>query len=483
MATLSTKDFVVCGNGAIGMVAALHVANTFPSLRVALVGEQARPWSASLAAGAMIAVLGEVEDGMSDISGFHGEALALGLRSSALWRELLARLDLKRAITARSTIVYLPTNAGTFEQRNFAAVESAAQSRGRARGLSDSEVSDLFSRGDRDIQLAVEILDEFAIDPAVVLSALEGRMSALGVEIIDDSVRSISDGSVATVSLESGDALTAGRVLLAAGVNSGRLIQGNEMQPMLQGVGTALLANTPAKDLLPGLHSRVIRSVNRGGAQCGIHLLPRCDGQTYIGAGNYVSEPGEPETRFETVRYLLDVVEKELIGREATYSAKGRLLLGNRPRSLDGLPLVGTLDAMPNIFVATATNRLGLTWAPAIAEWVAEWIANDDVAGIPEAWHPSRQPVPFGPRERCHTYFVESRLGNAIEHGLVELGTPRADDLCAELGETSRRLEESLRQKFSDLGDDLPTPDVWTWLLSLDGDEPRSIARLNSRGH
>ena len=457
-------DVTICGNGAVGTVSALILSWRHPGLKIALVGPARRQWSASLAAGAMIAVFAEVESSLSDINGFHDQALSLGIESSRAWRSMLDRLGSEDAITARDTVVYLQKGAGGFEQSNFEAVARAADSQARLRHLGESELQDIFQTGENLPEAAIEVSGEFAVDPDAVFARADAALMAAGVSLIDDVVDRVDPGDHSLVTVQ-GREIRSDRFVLAMGAQTGLALPPGVVQPILQGVGTAFIANVNANSLMPGLGPRVVRSVNRGGAQCGIHLLPRLGAKTYIGAGNYVASPGPPETRFETVRYLLDVAERDLVGRKAGYALKGDLLLGNRPRSLDGLPLIGPLESYPGVFMATATNRLGLTWAPTIGDWIAAWISGSDEVAPPHSWAPERQPVPFGPREQCYSYFIESRVGNALEHGLVRSPSEESA-LREELESAAGAMERELRSRNPALGDQLPSPDVWGWLTS-----------------
>ena len=457
-------DVTICGNGAVGAVSALVLSWRHPGLKIALVGPFRRQWSASVAAGAMIAVLAEVESSLSDINGFHEQALHLGIESSRGWQSMLNRLGAEEVITARDTVVYLQQGAGGFEIANFEAVTQAAAGQNRLRQLAPAEVKDIFHSGENCPESAIEVRGEFAVDPDAVFARIHEALMAGGVLLIDDVVDRFDPDS-RSVTTAQGRRLQSDLVVMCMGAQTESALPPGVVQPILQGVGTAFVANASAASLMPGLGDRVVRSVNRGGAQCGIHLLPRLDGKTYVGAGNYVSSPGPPETRFETVRYLLDVAERDLVGRKAGYALKGDLLLGNRPRSLDGLPLIGPLETYPGVFVATATNRLGLTWAPTIGEWVASWISESHELAPPRSWAPEREPVPFGPREQCYSYFIESRVGNALEHGLVRSSGEEAA-LREELLVAAGTLERELRSRNPGLAEELPSPDVWAWLAN-----------------
>ena len=57
-------DIAIIGNGIIGSLAAVEVSKHFPDKKICLIAQNNRNQSASLAAGAMHAVFGEVVRGM-----------------------------------------------------------------------------------------------------------------------------------------------------------------------------------------------------------------------------------------------------------------------------------------------------------------------------------------------------------------------------------------------------------------------------------
>ena len=126
------------------------------------------------------------------------------------------------------------------------------------------------------------------------------------------------------------------------------------------------------------LPDTVVRSVNRGGAQCGIHYVPRGGRTGYIGAGNYISSDDD-QYRLETLRYLADTAATDILGTEISYRLRAKPVIGFRPRSLDNLPLIGPISKSPEVFVVSGTNRIGLTVAPRIARQCVLWanVADD----------------------------------------------------------------------------------------------------------
>lgn len=63
---------------------------------------------------------------------------------------------------------------------------------------------------------------------------------------------------------------------------------------------------------------------------------------------------------------------------------------GQRPMTPDGLPVIGRLHPLSNVFVASGHGMLGLTLAPATAEIVTDAITEDRFATVTDAVSPRR---------------------------------------------------------------------------------------------
>jgi glycine/D-amino acid oxidase-like deaminating enzyme len=280
----------------------------------------------------------------------------------------------------------------------------------------------------------------------------------LGVIRLDDEC-SIIDADKNVVRCESGMAIPFDNLVVAAGARSGDLLGDLGGLEMLQGVGSAFVIDK-APSLQP-LMSQVIRTVNRGGAQCGFHTVPRSDGRLYLGAGNYIVRPDYANHRLETLRYLFSVFEGELLGQANSYPLTGQPVLGLRPRGLDGFPLVGVLTAAPNVAVVTGMNRVGFTWAPEFATEVVAWLGGRDAFSRYETWKPDRRPIPFASDQQALDYFVESRLSAALEHGMVSLDPLELQSKKDELLGVGQSLQAAMKE-FIELPDGFSlTPDHW----------------------
>jgi len=70
--------------------------------------------------------------------------------------------------------------------------------------------------------------------------------------------------------------------------------------------------------------------------------------------------------------------------------SRGERWVGARPITPDGLPLIGRLPGFRNVFVATGHGMLGVTLAPATAEFLAELMDPNYSASAPNPFDPAR---------------------------------------------------------------------------------------------
>ena len=234
---------------------------------------------------------------------------------------------------------------------------------------------------------------------------------------------------------------------------------------MLQGVGTAIIIKS--NNYLNRFKNNVLRTVNRGGAQCGLHIVPRSNNEFYIGAGNNITLPGPADHRIETVRYLMNSIEKDLLDQKLAYELTGRFLIGCRPKSIDSFPMIGSLSNNDNIFVATGTNRSGLTWAPAIAEQILCWARNKPILDLFDGWKPDRNPISYGSKDEAIDYFINSRSSAAIEHHLIPNKDSKIIEKNDELLKKSNQLLTIINQKQHN-NNIIFHPDHWNILAKND---------------
>ena len=362
-------EISVVGDGIIGTLAALKLSEA--GFRVVLVGKAGRPGSASMAAGAMLNVLGEVDAPLDD---YGQRKLAIGERAIGLWRGILPA-DI---YVAEQTHIYRRDGGTDLEAKAFAAIVAAAQIRPER-------------RPDRDI---VVLPNEPAVSTPALFAWLDEQLRARNVPRFEDK------------------APQADKVVHCAGA----FTQMPGMLPLYFGVGNAMVL----RDVKLDIPSRtVMRTPNRGNT-CGVHIVPRGDGY-YVGAGSYIATGPSEGYRIETLRYLIACLEADF-GVD-TWQASIQPIKGYRPVALDGKPLLGPMRNNPNAYIATGTKRDGLTYAPVIAEDIVAW-ATGASRSVFEGWEPDRAPISFGPREYAIEAYVENRMAALHEHGR---GTKEAD--------------------------------------------------------
>lgn len=332
---------------------------------------------------------------------------------------------------------------------------------GVAKLLSQEEIRADYLPNAPGIEVGALLAGEYSVDAEQVVRSLEQSLLAAGGKIIPGWVKSIRrSGDSLFVLTTDGSEKRTDLVVVAAGWGSTEVLPPGSVMPMFEGVGSALVFSD-VESRIPQLARTVIRTMNRGGAQCGIHLVPRGGSKYYLGAGNYVREPGPALHRLETLRYLIASMEDELLGVTASYEFVGQPVTGYRPRSLDGHPLIGPLASMPGVFVATAMNRLGFTWAPAIAEEMLRWAQDLNYSPAFPDWMPDRAPISFGSRESALSYFIESRIGAAVEHRLASV----SDDSLNAKRQEVELVGEALFERVHDMATTTSSvihPDNWS---------------------
>lgn len=455
---------LVIGNGAIGTMTALSIAREKPNWEIAIIGPTRRTLSASVAAGAMANVFAEYESVPDSQESAEKKFLETGIRGSQGWRDFLKSTSGLNVIQAEDTLVALKKGASGFEADNFQSVADIAASFKVAKMESSSSLPELLGDKHTGFEAALRIVGEFGFDTQLLFKHLDRLLRGSSIKTIDDTADSI-DFQSRTVHSKSGQAIGYDQCVIAAGANSSELLSELNIMPMFAGVGTALRVRS-AKNV-PRLKT-VIRTVNRGGAQCGVHLVPLANNGIYVGAGNRVTlaPVSNVDIRFETVRYLLNSAQDEFLGSSWAYEAEGEVVTGLRPRTLDGHPLFGPLDSFPEVVVATGTNRVGLTWAPAWAQQIAEYFISGSLNFF-ESWLPQRSPITYAPKDEALHYFSNSRVSAALEHRTIENSHDAIKQKYEEISNFGVKTLFEIEKSF---GNFVPNPDNWTALVARDSE-------------
>lgn len=184
-------------------------------------------------------------------------------------------------------------------------------------------------------------------------------------------------GGRAVAVVSSGEREPVGGVIIAGGAWSRALSESIDFPiPTVPVRGQMMAVDQP----VPRLNSII--------AHDGVYLVPRADGTIAIGA---TEEPGAgfaSEVTPRGIRWLTDRAE-----RLAPTIADARLVstwAGLRPGSEDGLPIIGPVPHLDNVWIASGHFRSGALLASGTSQLLAELIVDGKESEILQAFAPAR---------------------------------------------------------------------------------------------
>ncbi|MGW5247060.1 FAD-dependent oxidoreductase [Streptomyces sp. NPDC004129] len=439
-------DVVVVGNGALGLSLGLELARR--NVRVAVLGQPHRPGAASAAAGAMLGAFGEVT--ADHLTSEHGRIkLDWAHQASKLWPEWLSRLRLDSTdtdlLTAKGTVVMLNTvGVPGIDTRNYKAIRESLITYGEKFEDVDPEDIDWLDAeaSARPLQ-AMFLPNEHAVNATELLMRLEKAFVAAGGMLIAERATRVdhAHGRVRGIALESGTILRTGKTVLAAGAYSQVVLdsvpdQAVQIPRLISGYGVSAVVDTADGTCPPS----VIRTPNRAFA-CGLHVVPRPGGQLYVGATNIVSVEPRETALISDVLFLLNCAHRQ-VRKDLADSGLSTIQVGNRPVSLDGMPLLGE-TGLSGLWMMTGTYRDGLTLSPLLAREMTALLLEEASSIDLEPFRPVRPPIQPASREEVVDATVTHMLATgyesdwavpiywpaAMEHYLHVAYTQRAQEL------------------------------------------------------
>lgn len=210
------------------------------------------------------------------------------------------------------------------------------------------------------------------VDPEGLLRAMDAHIRERGVTVIDGAVRKMQKKGRTVVSVQTEDALFESDQLVIA--------TGSWAPKLTRGLGTKLLLQ-PAKG-----YSVTIPSAAEGGVDTKMHMpclvtdqkisiTPMPGGIRFSGTlGLQGYDLSVDERRAGPIRRHAELYCGEEHVRPVQTWA------GLRPASPDGLPYVGPLPDMDNVWVASGHGMLGVTMAPITARLLGDMMGGTDPA-------------------------------------------------------------------------------------------------------
>lgn len=368
-------DVVVVGGGLLGRAISYQLAQS--GLQTACIYRQGDSrGQASSAAGGMFGVFSEVSaNDPLEKSRLEVEQRWLARQLYADW---VARICEHSGfpIEMRDGLFVIANAAGEDDLAELAAIRDAAyQQRRQAESVPPGTVSGLNPAASKAAFEALFLPDEGSVDTGQLLAALEDCLQTQSnAHLVNDRALSLAfeGDSAVSIKLESAEIIYGQQVILACGSEMNRLLYDSKwldlnIPPIFSGRGVSLIVDTPIRFPYP------IRTPNRGFA-CGLHVVPRANAQTYIGATNRFSTTPDFEQKAQ-----LGEINNLLIGAIHEINPGFRtaelvsVSVGHRPVTLDKLPVVGRSEDK-RVLVASGTYRNGVLLTPLVAKLITEEI-------------------------------------------------------------------------------------------------------------
>lgn len=364
MPAVAAHDVVVVGGGAIGLAVARALDQA--GARVAIV-EQGGPGSGATWAAAGILSPTESAEWEGPLGKFNAEAIAY-------WDGWAAELEAEVGRSSGFERMGELRLADSFDSPFLVATEAGAPRFGwDAQRLAGDDVAD-FARDARGLEgkAVLHLASMGVVNTDDLVEALTLSCARRGVELVADAAVAVSGGPAsADVELASGERRSAGRVVVAAGAWSGRLLEtaGLNIQVVpLAGDSVVVRPGTAVR------RDTLLRTESGS-------IVPRADGSWWLGTS--VRDAG-----FDTAPELgavarITATATDLVPQLAEARIES-VRSGLRPRSVDGLPIVGKLT--DSIALATGHGREGIIHAPLCAAGVALGLLDDDWSRVPRAF-------------------------------------------------------------------------------------------------
>ena len=367
-------DVAIVGGGIVGLSITFALRNS--GLSITCIDPDMKPEGhATLAAGAMLGAFAEVT--ADQASALDREEMRFRHASAKLYPELLAALEDASGCAVHSGMgtFIIATPFGRYDARNLKAIASAAEVMGEVcEPVDPDDIPGYRPHGAARAYQALFLRDEGFIDTSTLIEALRAALAFdQNVSLCADRVASLIQdaGRVRGVRLAGGGAISAGKVVLAAGASTQAVLEASVglydigFPKIVPGKGVGITIRSSDVSL-----PHVIRTPNRDFA-CGMHAVPRSAGAIYLGATNrVVGTPGaDGGPTAGELHGLLHSGLHEINTAFRTAVFEGARF-GSRPLTTDRYPVVGAGREDPHdlVVVGGRHDRVGCVGAVAGAQ-------------------------------------------------------------------------------------------------------------------
>ncbi len=394
-------DYLIVGNSILGLMTAYRLTQFSPNATIAIVGSSNRTGGATISAGAMLGVFGEVTNSIFS-SDLNHRQFQYAHQNTSLWFDLIDELndqvELEEQIKIHPNGTFILLNAhGTSKDDtpNYHAILRALkESEEPHTELEPKDVPGLCPEERARSIRSVYIPGEHSIKPIAVLNLLEkvllktGNVEFINQNAIELVMSNASSAQIDGVKLKQGNVIKAGNVVVAAGVGSQQLI---DSLPVLKGRIPYLMSGDGVSYLLDqsvlGEHKieHVIRTPNRAGA-CGLHVVPNIDepNSLYMGAGNMVQWESLQGASMESANWIMGGGMQE-INKHLADARIRQINQGNRPTPIDGFPLLGASSSVNGLWFLTGTGRDGFHRSPLLSSHLVKKMLGENNWSTAEA--------------------------------------------------------------------------------------------------
>lgn len=463
------KDYVIIGAGSIGLAIAFRLKQTHPS-RSILVLDTNESGTASLASGAMLGCFGEVTK-YTLSNPANKKKFDLMYEAHSIWPQWMDEIKSTSNSTVnhtKGTYVILNTHGGALDDDNFDAMLAALdQYQEPYENVSPGSIPGLNPNSLARPLRAVYLNNEGSIESAQYLKVLQDACLRTGVEFknIGELHAIERNGELYSINFDD-QQLSASSTIVAAGAYSDEVLNKTtpaiKHLPILSGNGVAAVTKRHVGD---GFKATV-RTANRAGS-CGLHIVPMSDGNEYIGATNVLQT--QPETRMTVgLSHFLSQCAIEQLDLNIYHSYVESWRVGNRPVSLDTMPVIGRLDEY-GLYVATGTYRDGLHCSPVIASALVD-LMDGKKSPIVEPFTPQRQFTQLMSKDESIREYAMQALSGAYENWYRPAYYMNDDDVMKNAIKTAEAI-------YSELDTDIGLhPDILL-LLSSDHDAVSKVKK------